>query len=65
MTCISRCLPEFRKDLDPLDVAEIKRRLAALPAECPHGDCSEGSCEQHCRAWVEMQYRIAKRKRKA
>jgi hypothetical protein len=61
MTCTSRCLAEFRKGLDPEDVAEIKRRLAALPSACPHADCSPGTCAEHCRPWVEMQYRIARR----
>lgn len=62
MTCVSRCLLDFSRGLDPLNVAEIKRRLAALPAECPHDDCSAGTCAEHCRPWAEMQYRIASQK---
>lgn len=65
MTCTSRCLAKFREGLNPMDVAEIKRRLAALPAECPHDDCSPGTCAEHCRPWIETQYRAALRKKKA
>lgn len=65
MTHTSRCLLNFANGLDATDVSEIKRRLASLPAACPHNDCSPGTCEEHCRPWVEMQYRITQQKRVA
>lgn len=65
MTHTSRCLSQFREGLNPMDIVDVRKRLAALPATCPHADCSPGTCEQHCRPYVEMQYRIAKRKDRA
>lgn len=61
MTGISRCLLPFIKGLRPLDAEQVKERLAALPTTCPHSDCSPGTCEDHCRPYAEMQYRIARR----
>lgn len=62
MTTTSRCLARFVKGFDPSNVADIKARIESLPKSCPHDDCSRGTCEDHCRPYAEMQYRIAKKR---
>lgn len=54
---ISHCLGQA------LHIAKHDRRewaplVEKLPTECNHADCSVKNCQQVCKTWLRMQWRI-------
>lgn len=54
---ISRCLDQALQ-IGRLPRREWAEQIEKISTVCPHSDCTKSNCQEVCRDWLRMQWRI-------